>query len=112
MWFSGGKNGPREPLHWNHVCASVLYENEKATGRIFVNGKLNFNSSTKFLTDTIWPEDRLFTFGGRQSGDYKYANLNGLITDVQIFSRLLTDTEMQDYTMCLKVQGLTMNPIF
>ena len=102
MWFSGGKNGPREPLIWNHVCATVLYENGEAKRRIFVNGKFNFNTSTKLITDTIWPQDSVFTFGGRQS-DYMSVNMKGLISDVQIFSRVLKDNEMRDYTMCLKV---------
>ena len=101
-YFGGGESN-RETLKWNHVCSSVRYKNGKAERRIFVDGQLHFEFSTVFLPSTIWPSNRFFTVGGRE---FKYAgqtNLKGSISDVQLFSRFLSDSEMQDYTLCIQV---------
>ena len=86
------------------MCSSVRYNNGRAERRIIVDGKLNFNFSTEFLTTTIWPRNRVFTFGGREFEYAGNAFLKGSISDVQIFSRYLSDSEMQGYTLCVQVK--------
>ena len=101
-YFDGGESH-RETLKWNHVCSSVRYKNGKAERKIFADGQLHFEFSTVFLPTTIWPSNRFFTVGGRE---FKYSgqtNLKGSITDVQLFSRFLSDSEMQEYTLCIQV---------
>ena len=110
--YFGGGESYREKFRWNHVCFSVRYNNGRAERRIFVDGKLNFNFSTEFLTTTIWPRNRVFTFGGREFEYAGNAFLKGSISDVQIFSRYLSDSEMQGYTLCVQVKTSLHPPLF
>ena len=101
--YWGGGESYREIFRWNHICVSVRYKNGKAHRRIFVDGQLHFDISSDFLYGTIWPSNRFFTDGGRE---FKYGgqtNLKGSISDVQLFSRFLSDSEMQEYTLCIQV---------
>ena len=101
--YWGGGESYREIFRWNHICVSVRYKNGKAHRRIFVDGQLHFDISSDFLSSTIWPSNRFFTVGGRE---FKYGgqtNLKGSITDVQLFSKFLSDSEMQEYTLCIQV---------
>ena len=101
--YFGGGESYRQIFKWNHVCSSVRYKNGKAERRIFVDGQLHFDFTSDFLSSTIWPSDRFFTVGGRE---FKYGgqtNLKGSISDVQLFSRFLSDSEMQEYTLCIQV---------
>ena len=101
--YFGGGESHRETLKWNHVCSSVRYKNGKAERKIFVDGQLHFEFSTVFLPRTIWPSNRVFTVGGREFKYTGQTNLKGSVSDVQLFSRFLSDSEMQEYTLCIQV---------
>ena len=91
------------PIRWNHVCASVAYTREGAERIIYADGKLNFQFTTAYLEEIKWLKGHNFTFGGRFF-QYSGVHLNGLVTDVQIFSRKLSAEEMIGYTTCTKVK--------
>ena len=69
---------------------------------IYVNGELHFNHTTAFIPSTIWPSSRSFTFGGREFPLDGFP-LDGLMTDIQIFTEEITTKDMMDYTSCQKV---------
>ena len=100
-YFNGGSE-TREPYRWNHVCASVKYKNGKAFRTIYVDGKLHYNNTSSYLKESSWPTERSLTFGGREI-KYPDKHLNGYITDIQVFSRVLTPDEMITYTSCKMV---------
>ena len=78
---------------------------------IYLNGKLNFNVSTRFITEVRyehlhnsvfqvnWTPRNNLTIGGSETPLYKH-NLKGQITDVQVWGRTLKEEEMIDYTAC------------
>ena len=100
-----GPGVPRETFKWNHVCSSVVYNEERADRYIVANGEYNFNISSDYFRSSSWPEGHNFTIGGREIFYYG-EHLNGFITDVQIFSRSLTNKEMIDFTSCQNVRFL------
>ena len=98
-----GGDSPFNTHRWNHICASVKYMNGEAHRTIYVDGKLHFNHTTSFLPSTNWPNTRSFTFGAREYPLDGFP-LNGLMTDVQIFTEELSTKDMMDYTTCQKVR--------
>ena len=90
------------PNRWNHVCVSIEYTEKGAERIIYADGKFNFQFTTAFLEEVKWLKGHNFTFGGRK---FKYSgvHLDGMITDVQIFSRNISPEEMIGYTTCEKV---------
>ena len=74
----------------------------------YVDGQLNFQTTTKYLPGTKWPKGHNLTIGGREIA-YSGVHFNGLVTDVQVFSRKLSVAEAVDYTTCKKVQGAFMS---
>merc|ERR1711892_357127 len=97
--YFGGGPAIRIPARWNHVCVSVTYTGEGAERVIYADGKFNFRFTTAFLDEIKWLKGHNFTFGGRKF-TYSGVHLNGMITDVQIFSRKLSADEMIGYTTC------------
>ena len=69
----------------------------------YVDGQLNFQTTTKYLPGTKWPKGHNLTIGGREIA-YSGVHFNGLVTDVQVFSRKLSVAEAVDYTTCKKVK--------
>ena len=67
--YTGGLS-PYQPYRWNHVCAAVKYSSlgmeHRAERLIYVDGELNFNFTSAFLPETVWPVGNNFTFGGRE----------------------------------------------
>jgi hypothetical protein len=101
--YFGGGPALRMPNRWNHVCVSIEYTDKGAERIIYANGKFNFQFTTAFLEEVKWLKGHNFTFGGRK---FKYSgvHLNGMITDIQIFSRKISPEEMIGYTTCEKVE--------
>ena len=103
--YFGGGTSVREPFRWNHICVSVHYTDSQAHRLIIVDGKLNFNFTTSFVPESKWPLGHNFTFGGREF-EYGGYDIDGYITDVQIFSRTLPKEDMIAYTKCQKVKTI------
>ena len=104
-YFEGGTE-TMEPYRWNHVCASVKYQNGKALRIIYVDGKFHHNYTSTYLKASSWPIERSMTFGGREI-EYPDKHLSGYITDIQVFSKVLTPEEMISYTSCKMVSPHT-----
>ena len=103
--YFGGGTAPRVTYHWNHVCTSVRYTEEGAERNIFADGEFNFNFTSAFLPESVWPAGHNFTFGGREL-KYSGVHLIGFMTDVQIFSRSLSSDEMIGFTSSKQVGHL------
>ena len=101
--YFGGGPVEKIPYKWNHVCISVEYTQEGAERVIYADGKLIFQFTSKYLEKVKWSKGHNFTLGGRES-KYVGVHLNGMITDVQIFSRKITADEAGAYTACEKVK--------
>ena len=100
--YFGGAPIEKLPFKWNHVCISVKYTQEGAERLIYADGSLIFQFTSEYLEEVKWPKGHNFTLGGRE---LKFVNvhLNGMITDVQIFSRKISAEEAVAYTACTKV---------
>ena len=64
---------------------------------------MNINGPQKHLVKTVIPPDFLTKFHvGRCAFDYKpgCTTAGGLITDVNVWSRALSEQEMNDWTSC------------
>ena len=109
MYF-GGPTVTRLTYKWNHVCVSVEYTDEGAERTIVPNDGDSFNFTSEYLQGSKWPRDRNFTFGGEETYYYG-APLEGYMTDIQIFSRILSHEEMEEYTLCNLVTLEIMNHI-
>ena len=103
--YTGGLS-QYKPYRWNHVCSAVKYTSlgmeKRAERLIYVDGELNFNFTSAFLPETLWPLGNNFTFGGREFKHKSY-HLDGWITDVQVYSKPLGSEEMIKFTLCHQV---------
>ena len=104
--FFGGGEFERVPFRWYHLCALISYTSKGAERIFYVDGKLNYQTVTKYLPETKWPKGHNFTIGGREI-PYSGVHFNGYVTDVQVFSRRLTEEEAIGYTTCQKVAQLS-----
>ena len=103
--YFGGGPFERVPFRWYHLCALISYTDEGAEREFYVDGKLNFQATTKYLPDTKWPKGHNLTIGGREIS-YSGVHFHGLVTDVQLFSRKLSKEEAVAYTTCSRVKQL------
>ena len=95
----------RETFRWSHVCTTVRITSEGAHREVVADGDIHYNFTTDYFESAEWPLGHNFSFGGREI--YYYGeHVNGYLTDIQIFSRVLTYPEMVAFTSCSKV---TMN---
>ena len=103
--YTGGLS-QYKPYRWNHVCSAVKYTSlgmeKRAERLIYVDGELNFNFTSAFLPETLWPWGNNFTFGGREL-KHKLYHLDGWVTDVQVYSKPLGSEEMIKFTLCHQV---------
>ena len=106
--YFGGAPIEKLPFKWNHVCISVKYTQEGAERLIYANGRLIFQFTSDYLKEVKWPNGHNFTLGGREI-EYAGDHLNGMITDVQIFSRKITAEEAVEYTTCKKVRPFSIS---
>ena len=102
MHFDGG---PFERLvhRWYHMCVTADFTEKGAIRQFYLDGELNFEIVTDFLLDVKWPKGHNLTIGGREF-EYYGAHFNGLVTDVQMYSRILTKGDIEDYSKCKKVR--------
>ena len=89
----------RIPFRWYHLCALFAYTEKGAERVFYIDGELNFQTTTKYLPETLWPAGHNLTIGGREIA-YSGVHFNGLVTDVQVFSRKLSVLEAMSYTTC------------
>lgn len=89
------------PGNWYYVVGTY----DGSTIKLFINGVLaNSNAATGTITD--YGKD---LYIGR-FGNFDY-HLPGLIDDVRIYNRALTDTEILDYYRTYVVKSPTVNPV-
>ena len=71
----------------------------------YVNGEVNFKGETKYIPESIWPKGHNLTIGGRE---FKYAgvHLNGKVTDVQIWDRVLKEKDALAFKAALRLETL------
>ena len=101
--FEGGPF-ERVPFRWYHLCALVSYTEKGAEREFYIDGELNHQTITKYLPESSWPKGHNLTIGGREIPFSAGVHFNGLVTDVQLFSRKLSTDEAIDYTTCAKVK--------
>ena len=105
-WISMGKGEGFELLAWRHTCMTINFVDGKSS--LYENGKLQFEDKS----------DELLEFGDKMPAsvnmisvgcahglvdtyDYKYSNV-GQVTDFQLFGRILSKLEMEEWTGCSK----------
>ena len=99
VWVSLGKNEFKELQVWRHLCLSVQFN----TGELHLadNGEIFYkvrSEKVKRLGKTM-----NFVSAGcffKSSGNTLYMSMQGEITDFQIFSRILSESEMKEVTGC------------
>ena len=72
MYFDGG---PFERLthRWYHMCVTADFTEKGAIRQFYLDGELNFEIVTEFLSDVKWPKGHNLTIGGREFEYYHSA---------------------------------------
>ena len=94
----------RVPFRWYHLCAIISYTDKGAERELYLDGELNYQTSTGYLPESIWQRGHNLTIGAREFPFSAGVNFNGQVTDVQLFSRKLSRAEAIAYTTCAKVK--------
>ena len=101
--FDGGRF-VRVPFRWYHLCAIISYRDKGAERELYLDGELNYQTTTGYLAESTWRRGHNLTIGAREFPFPAGVNFNGQVTDVQLFSRKLSRAEAIDFTTCSKVQ--------
>lgn len=100
-WEALGDTLKRDLHVWIHFCLSIDFK----TGvvKLAENGVVKFEKVSGKVHN-VWNNVNTLSvgcFAGGWSESYnRYMSMYGKVTDVQLFSRVLTDLEMEEYTGC------------
>ena len=99
IWIGLGEGISIDLQVWRHTCFSVDFESGDI--KLVENGEVQANSKSSDIKPLETPMN-LVAAGCyyRPIGKTKYQSMYGRITDVQIFSRLLSENEMEEISGC------------
>ena len=98
------EGGPFEFVtdRWYHLCILIAHTDQEAERETYLDGVLNHKTKSKLISEVKWPKGHNLTIGGRELELFG-SHFNGQIADVQMFSRLLSKKEIEDFSFCKKV---------
>ena len=105
VWVAIGKKGGFDMLTWRHTCIAISFDD--GLSMFYENGELvsedRFDEYIQFRNKM--PSSVNLITVGCVHGAYKNTH-PGLVTDFQLFDRILSRQEMQDWTSCKdRLQG-------
>jgi hypothetical protein len=97
---------PIDPSLWYHVAGSY----DGSLLKIYVNGKLDGTSyAPGIMTNAVGSSTCTITIGARASNNMNW--FQGLIDEVAIYNRSLSDAEVQEHYRSYVVNSPTVNPV-
>ena len=101
VWVSMGTNTDFGLLAWRHTCLTINFDDGHSI--LYENGKLQFEDT---FDEYIQFKDKMpfmpkIISIGCQYGQYRNARAQ-IVTDFQMFGRVLSNLEMEDWTNCAK----------
>ena len=100
-WVGMGEGNGFELLAWRHTCLSISFVDGHSL--LYENGKLQYEDS--FEEYILFSDNMDFSVNmisiGCAYGLYKDSDV-GVVTDFQIFGRILPQLEMEEWTGCKK----------
>ena len=98
-FFTGG-DVERVPLRWYNLCVTFSFEEGKGTFfQYYLNGELNFEERSERIGDSVWVPGTNLSIGYREF-QFTGVPFQGMVTDVQLFSKFLSFEEATGYTSC------------
>ena len=99
VWVAMGKGNGFELLAWRHTCLSISFVDGRLI--LYENGKLQYEDTFDEYIQFKMPSSVKMISVGCAYGIYKESNV-GVVTDFQLFSRILSKQEMENWTGCKK----------
>ena len=97
-WLSLGKNFMRDVQIWRHTCISIDFETQDI--KLFENGEKRHEKRSDVIQ--IIGLTMNHVAAGCFYRFYSYLSMYGRVTDLQIFSKVLSDKMMEENTGCEK----------
>ena len=101
VWISMGKGEGFELLAWRHSCLTINFDDGHSI--LFEDGQLQFEDTFDEYVEfkEKMPSSVNMISVGCSVGAYEDSNI-GVVTDFQMFGRILTKQEMEEWTGCNK----------
>ena len=97
-FFTGG-DVERVPLRWYNLCVTFSFDESGTFFQYYLNGELNHEDRSYRVGDGYWAPGTNLSIGHREF-EFTGVPFNGMVTDVQLFSKVLSAEEATGYTSC------------